>query len=270
MAREWKIPGLHNIDTDEWRKLIYAHSNSGGESCVDGVVTSIRIRRAGEPPSPPPGLDVVVPRDAEFTEGDFMSINSGETVLRIGSECILHVYCSGFIGVSALMETLRPIRAGVLTVSDKGSRGERIDTAGPALADLARAAGSIIERRDIVPDDRETIAEKLREWADKDCLNLILTTGGTGLSRRDVTPEALMDVHDRVAPGFGEIMRSHAALYTPRGYLSRGVAVTRGGTLIISLPGSERAAKQNFEAIAPALRHGIETLCGWDFECGGH
>jgi molybdenum cofactor synthesis domain-containing protein len=167
------------------------------------------------------------------------------------------------------MESLRPIMAGVLTVSDKGSKGERADAAGPALVNLVCAAGAIVKRRDIVPDERDAIAGKLREWADDDRLDLILTTGGTGLSRRDVTPEAILDVREKIAPGFGEIMRSHAALYTSRGFLSRGIAVTRGSTLIIAFPGSERAARQCFEAIVPALRHGVETLCGWDFDCGG-
>jgi molybdenum cofactor synthesis domain-containing protein len=269
MAREWKIPGLHNIKADEWCKLVYVHSNSDGKTCINGSEAILGLRRAGEHPTGHSDFDVVLPGDAEYSRGGFLAVNSGETMLRIGADSVLSTACPGFICVSSWMEALRPIRAGVLTVSDKGSSGERTDTAGPALADLARAAGSVVERRDIVPDERGVIAEKLREWADTDRLDMILTTGGTGLSRRDVTPEALMDVHDRVAPGFGEVMRSHSALYTQRGFLGRGLAVTRGGTLIIAFPGSERAARQCFEAIMPALRHGIETLCGWDSECGG-
>jgi molybdenum cofactor synthesis domain-containing protein len=236
---------------------------------VNGHETALRINRAGENGFAGDGFSIVVPPDAEFSKGEFLSVNSGETMLKIADTSVSAV-CPGFIGVSASMEALRPIRAGVLTVSDKGSRGERVDTAGPALADLVRAIGSVVERRDIVPDEREIIAGKLREWADGDGLELILVTGGTGLSKRDVTPEALMDVQDKVIPGFGEIMRSHSMLYTPRGFLSRGLAASRGMTLIITLPGCERAATQSFEAITPALRHGIGTLCGWDFECGGH
>jgi molybdenum cofactor synthesis domain-containing protein len=144
-----------------------------------------------------------------------------------------------------------------------------VDTAGPALADLLRAVGSTVERREVVPDERDVIASKLTEWSGPDGLDLILTTGGTGLSRRDVTPEALMDVGEKTAPGFGEIMRSHSMLYTPRGFLSRGTAVTRGGSLIIAMPGSERGARQCFEAVMPALRHAVGTLRGWDSECGG-
>jgi molybdenum cofactor synthesis domain-containing protein len=168
------------------------------------------------------------------------------------------------------LEVWRPINAAVLTVSDKGSRGERDDTAGPALADMASALGARSAHRDIVPDERGVIADKLKSWADSGEVNLILTTGGTGLSRRDVTPEAIMDVHDRTIPGFGEIMRAHSMLYTPRGFLTRSLAVTRGETLIIAFPGSERAVRQCFEAIAPGLRHAVEILCGWDAECGGH
>jgi molybdenum cofactor synthesis domain-containing protein len=168
------------------------------------------------------------------------------------------------------MEVIRPIRVGVLTVSDKGSRGEREDTAGPALADLVSAVGGVTEKRHVVPDEREMISAKLREWTDNDRLHLIITTGGTGISPRDVTPEALMDIADRTVFGFGEIMRARAVRYTSRGFLSRGLAVTRGKTLIMAFPGSERGARQCFEAVSPALRHGVEILNGWDSECGGH
>jgi molybdenum cofactor synthesis domain-containing protein len=191
-------------------------------------------------------------------------------MLRIEPGNMISVVCPGFIGASARMGVLRPIRTGVLTVSDSGYAGERADTAGPALEHLAAAVGAVVERRDIVPDERDIISRKLVEWADSDALELVLTTGGTGLSARDVTPEALMDIGDRTAPGFGETMRARSMYYTPRGCLGRGVAVTRGKTLIIAFPGSERAVRQCFEAIAPALRHGVEILVGRDADCGGH
>jgi molybdenum cofactor synthesis domain-containing protein len=200
----------------------------------------------------------------------FFAVNSGETMLRSDENSGVSVICPGFIGVSSPLEPRRPIRAGVLTVSDKGSRGERVDTAGPALADLVTAIGSDVLMTGVVPDDRGTIAETLADWTDSAGLELILTAGGTGLSVRDVTPEALMDIQDRTAPGFGEIMRSHSMSFTSRGFLSRGLAVTRKSTLIIAFPGSERAVRQCFEAISPALRHGVEILSGWDAECGGH
>jgi molybdenum cofactor synthesis domain-containing protein len=191
-------------------------------------------------------------------------------MLRIESGNAISVVSSGFIGVSARADVMRPIRTGVLTVSDRGYAGERADTSGPALEDLAAAIGAVVERRDTVPDERDAISRKLVEWADSDALELILTTGGTGLSPRDVTPEALTDIGDRIAPGFGETMRARSMCYTPRGCLGRGIAVTRGKTLVIAFPGSERAVRQCFEAIAPALRHGVEILIGRDADCGGH
>lgn len=159
------------------------------------------------------------------------------------------------------------IRAGVLTVSDKGSMGERIDTAGPGLVKMLKKFTSV-EKTQIVPDEKEKIAQILTNWADNEKLELILTTGGTGLSPRDVTPEALLAVGDRLVPGFGEHMRAKSALQTPNGILSRGIAVTRGATLIISLPGSERGSRQCFEAIEPAICHAIEILNKWKAECG--
>ncbi|MDR1132870.1 MAG: MogA/MoaB family molybdenum cofactor biosynthesis protein [Synergistaceae bacterium] len=235
---------------------------------------NIILRVAGE--AAPEGSDfrVIVPPDMKYETGDFLSVNfgmnPGETMLRIQPGSAISVVCPGFIGASARTEVLRPIRTGVLTVSDRGYAGERTDTAGPALEDLAAAIGAVAERRDIVPDEREIISRKLVEWADSDALELIMTTGGTGLSPRDVTPEALTDIGDRIAPGFGEVMRARSMYYTPRGYLGRGIAVTRGKTLIIAFPGSERAVRQCFEAIAPALRHGAEILSGRDAGCGGH
>lgn len=163
----------------------------------------------------------------------------------------------------------RKIRAGVLTVSDKGAIGERVDTAGPGLAALLEKFGASVELTRVVPDERDKIADVLSDWADDKKLELILTTGGTGLSPRDVTPEALMEVGDRVVPGFGEHMRAQSISQTPHGILSRGLAVTRRSTLIIALPGSERGSRQCFEWIEPALCHAVEILNKRKAECGG-
>ena len=270
MGHPMRVTGLYNSKRGEFCKLVYAHRDSNGASCVNGESVNIILRRAGEIMTENPGFLIVVPPGMKYETGDFLSVNSGETVFRIEPGNIISVICPGFAGVSARIDVLRPIRTGVLTVSDRGYAGERADTAGPALEDLAAAAGAVVERRDIVPDERDVISRKLVEWADSDALELILTTGGTGLSPRDVTPEALTDIGDRVAPGFGEAMRARSMYYTPRGYLGRGVAVTRGKTLIIAFPGSERAVRQCFEAIVPALRHGVEILIGRDADCGGH
>lgn len=155
---------------------------------------------------------------------------------------------------------------GVLTVSDKGSRGERVDESGRAVQECLASLGARNTKYGMVPDERAVISDKLREWADEG-LDLILTTGGTGLTPRDVTPEATLDVVDRVAPGFGEAMRAHSSGYTPLAMLSRAAAGIRGRTLIINLPGSPKAVKECLEAILPALPHAVETVRGQAAEC---
>ena len=149
--------------------------------------------------------------------------------------------------------------AAVLTISDKGARGEREDTSGPALKEMLRRAGYEVVGGAVLPDERERIAGALREYARKGTA-LVLTTGGTGFSPRDITPEATLDVIEREAPGLAEAMRAESMRITPRGCLSRGVAGIAGRTLIVNLPGSERAAKENLAAILPALVHGLEML----------
>jgi molybdenum cofactor biosynthesis protein MoaC len=165
-------------------------------------------------------------------------------------------------------ENCRLISSGILTVSDKGFSGERKDKSGEKLAELLINFGAHVKLRAIVPDEKEKIVEQLIEWADKEKLELILTTGGTGLSSRDVTPEALLLAGDRTVPGIGECMRAKSMLQTPNGILSRGIAVTREKSLIVALPGSERGSTSCFKAIEPALRHAIEILNGWKGECG--
>lgn len=263
-----RIIGLYNVRAGEWNKLAYLHSNADRMSCVNGEPAKIVLHRAGETVPADADFAIVLPRDANVEDERFVAVNGGECLLWKNEG--VSVVNAGFVEVSARFELWRKIRAGVLTISDKGARGERLDTAGPALADMIEALGSTVVRREIVPDDREKIAATLREWADADKLQIVLTTGGTGLSKRDVTPEALMDIQHKLAPGFGEVMRSRSMLYTERGFLTRSLAVVRGETLIVAFPGSERAVRQCFEAVAGALRHGIETLSGWDAECGNH
>ncbi len=156
---------------------------------------------------------------------------------------------------------------GIVTVSDKGSRGERQDESGAVIRDLLSRIGAQVTRYEIVPDEREVISAKLTEWADAAGTDLILTNGGTGLSPRDVTPEATLAVVERLAPGFSEAMRLESLKKTPLGMLSRGVSGTRGKTLIINLPGSPRAVRECLEAILPVLPHAIETLRGEAVEC---
>ncbi|MGQ9517924.1 MAG: MogA/MoaB family molybdenum cofactor biosynthesis protein [Anaerolineae bacterium] len=152
-------------------------------------------------------------------------------------------------------------RVGVLTVSDRSARGEREDASGPALMELVqRELGFTLAQYAIVPDEREQIAETLRRWADELRLDLILTTGGTGFAPRDVTPEATLAVIEKLAPGLAEAMRAVSMTLTPHAMLSRAVAGIRGRTLIVNLPGSPKAACENLQTIAPALRHGLALL----------
>lgn len=153
------------------------------------------------------------------------------------------------------------ITVGVLTISDSGAKGERADTSGENIRSLvAQLPDAVISAGAIIPDERDQIAATLREWSDEKRLNLVLTTGGTGLAPRDVTPEATLAVIDRAAPGIAEAMRAMSVQHTPYGMLSRGIAGTRGSTLIINLPGSPRAVKECLEYILPVLPHAINLL----------
>ena len=159
-------------------------------------------------------------------------------------------------------------RVGILTVSDKGHAGERQDTAGPELGRLLDPSCFKVEACEIVPDEPEAIAAQLTVWSDTGGLDLILTTGGTGLSPRDTTPEATLAVAHRLVPGISEAMRVAGLSITPHAMLSRGVAVIRGCTLIINLPGSPKGARENLAAVAAALPHALEKLKGSPAECG--
>ena len=150
--------------------------------------------------------------------------------------------------------------AAVITISDKGVRGERIDTSGPALCAMLEADGWEIRHRAMVPDEWDEIQRELKYCADVLGVQLVLTTGGTGFSQRDVTPEATREILDRDIPGIPEAMRAESMRITPRGCLSRSVAGTRKATLIINLPGSEKAARENFQVVLPALHHGVLML----------
>lgn len=157
---------------------------------------------------------------------------------------------------------------GILTVSDRGSRGEREDRSGEAIKERLASIGARLVQYDIVPDEKEVVSRRLVEWVDREGVDLILTTGGTGLSPRDVTPEATLAVLDRVAPGFTEAMRAESLKTTPRAMLSRATAGIRGRSLIINLPGSPSAVGECLDVVMPALAHAIEVLKGEALECG--
>ena len=157
-------------------------------------------------------------------------------------------------------------RTAVLTISDSGSRGERQDLSGPAIVESLDTLSTVVWTG-MVPDNREQIAACLRQLADENKAELILTTGGTGLAPRDVTPEATLEVAEKLVPGIAEAMRAESMRITSRGMLSRGIAAVRGRSLIINLPGSPKAVRECLHAILPALPHAVETLCGLAREC---
>ncbi len=152
------------------------------------------------------------------------------------------------------------LRFGVLTVSDRSSRGERPDSSGPALIERVREQGWEIARRAIVPDDIQILRTTLTEWAGSGAVDIILTTGGTGFAPRDVTPEATRAVIEREVPGLPEAMRAASAAKSRHAMLSRAIAGIRGRVLIINLPGSPKAAVENLETVLPVLEHAIRLL----------
>ncbi len=150
----------------------------------------------------------------------------------------------------------------ILTISDKGSRGQRQDKSGEVMRGALSRIESTIIKYEVVPDERDKIAGKLIEWADGGGVDVILTTGGTGLARRDVTPEATLSVIDRSVPGFAEAMRARSLEKTPMAVLSRAVSGLRGECLIINLPGSPKAVQECLEVILPAIPHAVEIIKG--------
>jgi molybdopterin adenylyltransferase len=160
------------------------------------------------------------------------------------------------------------IRAGIITVSDRSSQGIREDLSGPAIAAILASVPAEIVQTIIVPDEKDRIKDAIKQFADKDKLDLIITTGGTGVSPRDVTPDATLEIIDKQISGMAEAMRYQSMKITPFAMISRAVAGIRGNSLIINLPGSPKAAKENLDVILPAIKHTIEKIQGDPSECG--
>ncbi|TZE83126.1 MogA/MoaB family molybdenum cofactor biosynthesis protein [Calorimonas adulescens] len=154
------------------------------------------------------------------------------------------------------------IKVGIITISDKGSKGERVDESGPAIMEMISSINGEVSDYTIVPDDVDKIQAEIIRMVDEKHLDLVLTTGGTGLSPRDVTPEATRGVIEKEIPGLTEAMRMKTMEKTPAAILSRAVAGTRKGSIIVNLPGSVRAVRENLEIILPVLPHGLEILQG--------
>lgn len=159
------------------------------------------------------------------------------------------------------------MKVAILVLSDKGSRGEREDTSGPALEQWLARQGAKVMHVELIPDDQELIEVKLMGWADSGALDLLLTCGGTGVSPRDVTPDATLRVVERVIPGFGEEMRRKSLEKTPNALISRAVAGIRGRSLIVNLPGSPKGAIENLEAVWPAIPHAVAKIQGDKSDC---
>jgi molybdopterin adenylyltransferase len=159
------------------------------------------------------------------------------------------------------------IRTAILTLSDKGAAGLRQDESGAVLREMITALGAEIVFAELLPDEQDAIARKLAQWADSGSIDLILTTGGTGVAPRDVTPEATKAVIEREVPGMAEAMRQESLKKTPRAMISRAVAGIRGRTLIVNLPGSPRGARENLAVLLPALPHAIEKIKGDPSDC---
>jgi len=160
------------------------------------------------------------------------------------------------------------IRTGIITVSDRSSKGIREDLSGPNIAAILSNIPVEIVQTIIVPDEKDRIKDAIKQFADIDKLDLIITTGGTGVSPRDVTPDATLEIIDKQIPGMAEAMRYQSLKITPYAMISRAVAGIRGNSLIINLPGSPKAARENLEVILPALKHTIEKIQGDPAECG--
>ena len=164
------------------------------------------------------------------------------------------------------MSAHRPFQIGVLTLSDKGSQGLRVDESGPVVEELLAPVGEVVHVA-ILPDDLSSIATLLIAWTDQEKLDLIVTTGGTGLSPRDVTPQATLQAIDYEIPGMAEAMRMQSLQKTPHAMVSRAVVGVRKQTMIINLPGSPKAARENLETLLPALPHALAKLAGDPSDC---
>jgi molybdopterin adenylyltransferase len=161
------------------------------------------------------------------------------------------------------------MRVGVITISDRGYRGERKDTSGEVIQGMVQGLGAEVAFSTVVPDEQEKIKEALVQGADEMGLDLIVTTGGTGVSPRDVTPDATREVIEREIPGFAEAMRMEGLKKTPHAMISRAVCGVRGKTLIINLPGSPKAVREGLEVLIPAIPHTIAKIQGDPRDCGG-
>jgi len=250
--------------------VVFLHEDSERNPLVNGKKQRIVILEPGQNLVEDDMFAIRASGIQEKNPGDFFSFSEG-VILRMNPDSkdgLLKIIRPGFLSVSSILEIWPSIPAGVLTVSDKGSRGERVDTSGPALEASLMGIGAFTVKREVVPDDAEKISEVVGNWIFSGEVSLVLVTGGTGLSPRDVTPEALLTLGGKIVPGLGEYMRWKTSFLNERSILSRAFAVACERTLVIALPGSEKGAIECFSSISPVLRHGLEILSGKGADCG--
>ncbi|HON33833.1 MAG: MogA/MoaB family molybdenum cofactor biosynthesis protein [Thermovirgaceae bacterium] len=253
------------------RPMVYLHSDDAGNTLADGSAVELILEEAGKGSTLEGVLGIRVHEVPAIEPGDLLSFPDGLILRRKDlpdPRGAFLVFNKGFLPVSSTFVPWRPLKVGVLTVSDKGSRGERVDTAGPALESSLPALGAVLSKTGMVPDETVKISDKVREWMTTG-VDIILVTGGTGISKRDVTPEAVKSLGCREIPGIGEYMRWKTSFENERSILSRSLAVACSGTIVITLPGSERGAVQCFSAVAPVLRHAVEVATGRSGDCAG-
>ena len=213
--------------------------------------------------------DCIMPREGVFAKvirGGFIAVGDEIKICDDASQLTQRV-CQAS-SQPAEKENANPYSVWVITASDKGFRGEREDRSGPVVQEIAGNAGYAIAGSSLLADDQAQLENELKRICDSNLADLILTTGGTGLSSRDCMPEATMNVAHRLVPGIAEAMRAASMSVTKRAMLSRAAAAVRGRTLIINLPGSPKAAQENLEFVIDELRHGLDILTGRDGECG--
>lgn len=254
--------------------ISYLSKDHEGKNMVNGARYDIYLTSPGTDDREEEGLCIVVSSGLLPTGSDYIvKMQSGGAILKIKDEISsnflrMEVIVPGFVSTSDTAIIRKTIKTSVLTVSDKGSTGEREDKSGPALENIMKETGSVILSREIVPDSTDEIKRVIRSWTCTNAPDLILVTGGTGLSERDVTPETLAEICSKTVSGMGEYMRIKTSVFTERSILSRSSAYVIDDTLVLSLPGSIKGAIQSLTAVLPVLEHAVDVIKGSSQDCG--
>lgn len=269
-----KILEITEIPKKTIHLVSYISKDNEDRNMVNGSRNDIYLTSPGSGVREKEGFHVVVSSGSlPAGSGYLLKMLSGGAVLKIREQISsnylsMEVSVPGFISTSDSVKISRIMKICVLTVSDKGSAGQREDKSGPALETLMKDTGSVVLSRDIVPDSTDEINRVIRNWTGTNGVDLILVTGGTGLSERDVTPEALSEICSKKVPGISEYMRMKTSVFTERSILSRSGAYVIDNTLVLSLPGSKKGAIQSLAAVLPVLEHAVDVVKGSSQDCG--